>query len=102
MFYTLMHSSQQFGQIHLKCVQKRLKTLMMIFCEDCDFSPNADAVAAQQILILRHEKGKCCNLNVYRPICVNFLMFDESLGLNRFICQYSVIAIAPPTDNRKL
>ena len=91
MFYTLMHSSQHVWQIHLKCGQKSLKTLMMIYYEDCDCSPNADAVAARRLSILRQEKKKkekCCNSNIYCPICVNFLMFDKSLGLNRCMCQY--------------
>ncbi len=40
-------------------------------------------------------------MKVHCSICRKLHMYDKSPGLKTSTCQYSVIVIAPPTDNRK-
>ena len=73
----------------------------MLNCEDLEFSLKGVSVAAWRISMIRHEKWSCYNSDIQCPICHKLHMFDKTPDLNRLICPYSVIVIAPPTGNRK-
>ncbi len=74
----MMHSSEQVDQIHLKFGQKSLKTLIMLYCEDCEFSLNGVVLVVQQISEFIHEKRNCCNSTPDRQIFSKFHVLDES------------------------
>ncbi|KAI2644486.1 Stonustoxin subunit beta [Labeo rohita] len=74
----------------------------MLNCEDLEFSSEGVSVAACQISMIRHEKGSCYNSAIQCLICPKLHMFDNSLVLNTCPCSYSLLIIAPPTDNRNV
>ena len=77
--------------MHLKCGEESLKTLMMHYCEDCEFLLDCVAVAWRPFGVIRHETGSCCNFSVLCQICSKYVSHDDGPGLRSFgivmICQ---------------
>ena len=101
-FCTFTTSTQEVEHNSFKFGQTSLKTLMMLYCEDCEFSLNAVAVATWRILMFHHCITNCCNSTPHGQIFPTFHMFDNSHGPKTWTGPYCIILIAPPTGNRKL
>ena len=81
MFCTFMSCTKQDEQIHLKFGQKSLKSLMIPYYENGEFSLDAFAVVTRRISMFRHEQPKCYNLILHDQIFFKFPMLDKGPGL---------------------
>ncbi len=79
MFYSVTNS-YRFNDINTLFGQSNLKALVMLNCEDLEFSLKVVSLAASQISMSRHGNKSCCNSAIQCSICPRLHMFDKNPG----------------------
>ncbi len=75
---------------HLRCGWKSLIMLIMLYCEECEFSSNGGKTITW------------CNSAIYGQIWPKFHMLHKTPGLKTSIWQNSFIVLSPPSGNWKV